>query len=186
MHSAPSYIIGRFVVVSKDSMVIHSAAVRALLFVSISCFLIVLWPISHPFSRFFFSEDETLHPCQPTPCGTNAVCHELEGVGSCSCISEYYGDPYIECRPECIMNSDCPWNRACVNQKCVDPCPGTCGTNAICQVINHSPICTCLPTYVGNPLFGCSPQSMKFSLVLIRSSVHSKLIFDFLLFSNLA
>nr|1OIG_A Chain A, Dumpy, isoform Y len=24
-------------------------------------------------------------------------------------------------RPECVLNSDCPSNQACVNQKCRDP-----------------------------------------------------------------
>lgn len=94
-------------------------------------------------------------PCTPSPCGSNAVCKERNGAGSCSCIPEYSGDPYVECRPECVMNSECPRNRACINNKCVDPCPGTCGLNALCSVVNHSPTCTCVPGYVGNPLSAC-------------------------------
>lgn len=100
--------------------------------------------------------DEPKRPCSPSPCGINAICHERnDGAGSCVCLPEYFGDPYFECRPECIMNSDCPHNRACFNKKCVDPCPGTCGLNAECRVNNHSPSCYCLPGFIGNPVSSC-------------------------------
>lgn len=98
---------------------------------------------------------EIRQPCNPTPCGANAVCKERNNAGSCSCLPEYYGDPYVECRPECVMNDDCDRNKACVNQKCVDPCVGICGLNADCFVANHSPYCTCLTGYTGNPSAGC-------------------------------
>jgi hypothetical protein len=45
---------------------------------------------------------------------------------------------------------------ACIEQKCVDPCPGTCGANAKCDVRNHSPICTCIDGYTGNPFTECT------------------------------
>jgi hypothetical protein len=38
----------------------------------------------------------------------------------------------------------------------VDPCPGACGLNAECHVVNHGPSCSCLPGYIGNPLSACS------------------------------
>ena len=86
-------------------------------------------------------------PCIPSPCGSNAICKEQGGVGSCSCLPDYIGNPYEGCRPECIMNSDCISTRACIRSKCQDPCPGTCGVGAICTVSNHIPICSCpLPT----------------------------------------
>lgn len=44
---------------------------------------------------------------------------------------------------------------ACVNNKCVDPCPGVCGINAQCNVYNHAPNCNCLPGYTGNALSSC-------------------------------
>lgn len=94
-------------------------------------------------------------PCNPTPCGVNAVCKEHHGAGSCQCLPEYFGDPYLGCRPECVMNSDCPKSRACVNQKCVDPCPGACGLNAECHTSNHAPTCVCLPGYIGDPSRSC-------------------------------
>lgn len=103
--------------------------------------------------------DQPQHPCSPSPCGSNAVCREQNGAGSCSCLPEYFGNPYEGCRPECVLNSDCASNRACIRNKCQDPCPGTCGQNAECQVVNHLPLCTCFPGYTGDPFRYCSPQA---------------------------
>lgn len=99
---------------------------------------------------------ETPMPCNPSLCGINAVCKERAGAGSCSCLSKYHGDPYVECRPECVLNSDCSKNKACVNNKCIDPCPGVCGVNAECRVNNHIPICNCVHGYTGNPSVRCT------------------------------
>lgn len=95
------------------------------------------------------------NPCHPSPCGPNAVCRERNGAGACSCLPDYFGDPYSGCKPECVLNSDCVKSQACVNNKCVDPCPGVCGLNAECFVINHSPSCSCLPGFTGDPLNVC-------------------------------
>lgn len=95
------------------------------------------------------------NPCNPSPCGSNAVCKERNDAGSCSCLPEYFGDPYIGCRPECVTNSDCDRSRACVNNKCVDPCPGSCGINAECAVFNHAPSCSCIVGYTGDPSVRC-------------------------------
>ena len=97
-----------------------------------------------------------INPCVPSPCGANALCKERNNAGSCVCLPEFIGNPYEECRPECILNSDCPSNKACINQKCRDPCPGTCGQNADCQVINHLPSCTCIPGFTGDPFRYCN------------------------------
>lgn len=99
---------------------------------------------------------EVLNPCNPSPCGANAQCKERHGAGACVCLPEYIGNPYEGCRPECTVNSDCQANKACVNNKCVDPCPGTCAQNAYCQVVNHLPSCTCQPGYTGDPFRYCS------------------------------
>lgn len=95
--------------------------------------------------------------CSTTTCGTNAICNEHTGVGSCSCMQDYFGDPYIGCRPECLQSFDCPCNFACINAKCVDPCENSCGMNAECSVVNHSPMCFCAPGFTGNALVGCHP-----------------------------
>jgi hypothetical protein len=100
-------------------------------------------------------------PCVPSPCGSNAECREQNGAGSCTCLPEYIGNPYEGCRPECVLNSDCPSNKACMRNKCEDPCPGTCGQNAECQVVNHLPSCTCDYGYIGDPFRYCHIQSKE-------------------------
>lgn len=103
-------------------------------------------------------------PCNPSPCGANAQCREQNGAGSCTCLPDYFGDPYSGCRPECVMNSECPRDKSCVNNKCKDPCPGTCGLNADCRVNNHIPTCNCLPGFTGDALRSCHqipPQPSK-------------------------
>lgn len=92
--------------------------------------------------------------CSPSPCGANSLCRQINGQPVCSCIPGFIGTPPL-CRPECVVNSECPPNRACSNQKCRDPCVGTCGVGALCQVVNHSPICSCPPSYTGDPFVRC-------------------------------
>lgn len=93
-------------------------------------------------------------PCNPSPCGPNSQCKQVNGQGVCSCLPNYIGSP-PGCRPECVVSSECPQNRACLNQKCVDPCPGPCGLNTRCEVINHSPICSCRQGFTGDPFSRC-------------------------------
>lgn len=104
---------------------------------------------------------ETLTPCSPSPCGSNAICREQNGAGACQCLPEYFGNPYEGCRPECVRDSDCSSNRACARNKCVDPCPGTCGQNADCYVSYHKPTCTCRIGYTGNPYSFCSIERQE-------------------------
>lgn len=98
------------------------------------------------------ARDEVLKdPCLPSPCGFNAKCSN----GICSCLPEYQGDPYYGCRPECVLNSECPRDKACIRSKCVDPCPGICGQGGLCDVINHIPMCSCPPGQTGNAFIAC-------------------------------
>lgn len=132
----------------------------------ISVRLWVLWFIC--FLNLVVQYEPEVTACQTNPCGINAVCKERDNAGSCTCLPEYYGDPYFECRPECVMNSDCPMAKACVNMKCIDPCVGVCGANAECFVANHSPYCSCFCGYTGNPSVGCYeiPKRMCFACIL--------------------
>lgn len=98
---------------------------------------------------------ERVRPCDPNPCGLNARCEERSGAGSCQCIGGYSGNPYEVCKPECVLNTDCASDKVCQNQKCADPCPGTCGDNSECRVINHLPSCNCLPNFTGDPYTYC-------------------------------
>ena len=100
-------------------------------------------------------------PCDPNPCGTNAQCKEQNGAINCVCPTNYIGDPYSSCRPECVLNTDCPRDQSCVRNRCVDPCAGTCGINADCRVANHIPVCSCKESYTGDPYGSCRPIPAK-------------------------
>jgi hypothetical protein len=93
-------------------------------------------------------------PCNPTPCGPNSQCRRINEQAVCSCIPGYLDSP-PNCRTECVISSDCPANMACNNQKCIDPCPGTCGIRAQCTVVNHNPICSCPIELTGDPFTQC-------------------------------
>lgn len=108
---------------------------------------------------------DPIDPCVPSPCGPYSNCRVIDTRPVCSCQANYYGAPPY-CRPECTINSECAMDRACINQKCVDPCPGSCGYNARCRVINHSPICTCNPGYTGNPFEHCSLGSVSYTFAI--------------------
>lgn len=99
--------------------------------------------------------NDNITPCQPNPCGYNADCIERNGVGSCVCKDNFFGDPYESCRPECVLNADCPSHLACINSKCKDTCAGACGINSECRVVNHVSNCICIVGYTGNPYSNC-------------------------------
>lgn len=96
-----------------------------------------------------------VNPCQPSPCGPNSQCREFNEQAVCSCLPNYQGSP-PNCRPECVVNSECTQDKACVQQRCVDPCPNTCGIEAQCSVKNHSPVCACRNGYTGDPFTQCT------------------------------
>lgn len=100
------------------------------------------------------------NPCLPNPCGPNSNCRVVGHTSACSCLPNYIGRP-PQCRPECTINSECPANLACINERCRDPCIGSCGISAVCNVVNHSPICTCQYLYTGDPFSGCHPVPSK-------------------------
>ena len=96
------------------------------------------------------------NPCSSHPCGSNALCNIVNGQAECACLANMIGSA-PNCRPECVVSSDCPSNSACINQKCVDPCPGSCSANAECRAVNHSPVCSCLQGYQGDGFRDCKP-----------------------------
>ena len=100
------------------------------------------------------------NPCEPSPCGPRAQCQVVNNLPSCSCLPEFVGSP-PNCRPECVSNSECPSHLACINYKCKDPCPGSCGVNAECRVVSHTPSCTCANSYTGDPFIQCTQQISK-------------------------
>lgn len=105
-------------------------------------------------------DEEKKNPCQPSPCGPYSQCRVLNGHAVCSCLIGYVGSP-PGCKPECTISADCSQDKACINQKCQDPCPGTCGINARCQVVNHNPICSCTSGFSGDPFVRCIKEPSK-------------------------
>ena len=96
-------------------------------------------------------------PCSPSPCGANADCQQKNGLGICICHKEYFGNPYVSCQPECVLDGDCARNKNCVRNKCVNLCPGPCGSGADCSVVNHMTMCSCPEGYTGDPFSYCRP-----------------------------
>lgn len=104
------------------------------------------------------------NPCIPSPCGPNSQCKVQGESPACSCLLQFIGSP-PNCKPECITNSECSYNLACLNMKCKDPCPGSCAPNAECHVISHSPMCKCPKGFVGDPFSQCTMQQGNFKLL---------------------
>lgn len=105
---------------------------------------------------------DCINPCILTdPCSINAQCYGDNHRSACKCPSGFTGDPFVRCEMiECQVDADCPTNKACLNQHCVDPCSDfanrPCAPNAVCFTRNHGTGCKCpddLP--FGNPLSYC-------------------------------
>ena len=99
-------------------------------------------------------------PCDPDPCGPYSQKYEQDGHCVCSCLPGYRGIA-PNCKPECIVSSECSLTTACFDYKCVDPCAGNiCGINARCQVVSHNAICQCPQGYTGDPFTRCTPRKI--------------------------
>jgi hypothetical protein len=124
-------------------------------------------------------QDTPKNPCNPSPCGPFSQCREdSNNLAICSCLQNYQGSP-PNCKPECSINADCPNVLSCQNQKCKDPCLGSCGYGAECLVSNHNANCICPSGTTGDPFENChaivntrknletqfSSQNVKFILV---------------------
>lgn len=88
----------------------------------------------------------------------------------CSCQVGYQGLP-PSCRPECLIDSDCSTLMSCSNQKCIDPCPGSCGVNSECRVHKHIPICYCRNGYTGDPFVQCTRQAQISMYIHISKTI---------------
>ena len=109
--------------------------------------------------------------CIKNQCGPNAMCKD----NICECIPDYFGNPYNECRPECVDNSDCLSDQACIRNKCQNPCIELCGFNAECTVIKHITMCICPAGMTGNPFSSC--YELKSKLLKIAYKNYIQFIF---------
>lgn len=105
---------------------------------------------------------DCVNPCLINDiCAITAQCYGDNHRAACKCPPGYKGDPFVRCEPvECQIDADCPQDRMCIEQQCINPCTDIanppCAANAICYVRNHATGCRCpdhLP--IGNPLTYC-------------------------------
>lgn len=122
------------------------------------------------------------NPCSSFSCGSNADCTQRSFRAVCTCRSGYEGDPYSNCRRsecvgkfsckssfngifltlvDCLENSECPSNKLCHNNKCINPCSTLCGVDAECTVRNHVTTCQCPRGFTGDPFTSCVPSSSQ-------------------------
>ena len=64
---------------------------------------------------------------------------------------------FIVQRGECQHDIDCPDNRACIENQCLDPCivHSPCGKSALCETTSHRPVCRCPSGWAGDPHIEC-------------------------------
>uniref|UniRef100_A0A336LRL7 CSON012020 protein n=1 Tax=Culicoides sonorensis TaxID=179676 RepID=A0A336LRL7_CULSO len=106
-------------------------------------------------------------PCNPSPCGENAFCEvgtTCKGVCAiCTCPKGFKGDPNRKCViGDCNNDSECFYNQACVDYRCVDLCkpPSICGLNANCTTRAHKTVCSCPEGFSGDPAQECLSLSV--------------------------
>ncbi|XP_046660571.1 slit homolog 2 protein-like [Homalodisca vitripennis] len=70
-----------------------------------------------------------------------------------------FEDPgFIFADEVCADNDGCKKQLACIEGICLNPCPGPCYGNTICEVLEHVPSCSCKPGFSGNPVTGCEEK----------------------------
>lgn len=114
--------------------------------------------------------------CSPSlaSCGKNAICHGIHHKAICECPPGFGGNPSVSCvLLGCRSNSDCPTNKACINNRCENPCAiHPCTDNMECNVYNHVVECACPPGYIGDVRTGCTKGKSSF--------LHYRLVMNYL------
>lgn len=91
--------------------------------------------------------------CNGKTCGPHS---QLQADCSCSkCLLNTVGQP-PNCKPQCIVNSDCLSHQSCHENKCIDPCIDACGENTDCKTIRNKPVCSCKTGAKGDPYVKCT------------------------------
>ncbi|GLH00238.1 Uncharacterized protein GBIM_06672, partial [Gryllus bimaculatus] len=106
------------------------------------------------------------------PCAANALCFAQNHAAGCRCPEHLpAGDPFAFCearpppahRPECRSDVDCPSRRACIRERCQDPCAvlRPCHPSAACAVLDSVPVrtmvCECPDGWVPDRDGQCRP-----------------------------
>lgn len=117
-----------------------------------------------------------INPCLvENPCAPSAECFVNNNRAECRCLSGYRGNPYEQCNViGCRSNSDCPTDKSCENQLCVNPCvySNPCSTRAECVSQNHIAVCRCPDGLIGNPLVECKPAPQPECTIDAECSSH--------------
>lgn len=105
----------------------------------------------------FCSQFKCTNAC--SQCGKGSSCLRVNNHRAvCECPKGYLGSPYTECRAECYGDRDCPPARpACIYGVCKNPCEGSCGVNADCNLRGLTPVCSCPRDMTGDPFVSCRP-----------------------------
>lgn len=108
----------------------------------------------------------------PNICGPFSNCTILKNTVICLCQYGYTGTP-PNCKPDCVINSECAPNKACVKNRCINPCSNLCAPNSHCRVINHKATCICKPGFTGDPMKRClKTESKNLDLFLYKLFPH--------------
>lgn len=97
--------------------------------------------------------------CERITCATTATCIGRNHQPKCDCPIGTIGNPYVQCsierqplpEPECRVDADCPFELACINNHCQNPCAiaNICTIDQECRVLNTLPLrtimCQCPP-----------------------------------------
>ena len=115
-----------------------------------------------------------MNPCSvDNPCARTAECTVDGHRAQCKCPPGFTGDPYSQCVPifdgECRADPDCPDNRACISNQCLDPCTvdSPCGKSAICEATSHRALCRCPSGWAGDPHTECYTCRLNSSLKIV-------------------
>lgn len=121
---------------------------------------------------YIVPDNNTVQPCTPNPCDPSASCDTYGNqFAICDPCFGSNGINNPACRPECVLSTDCAFDKACLRNKCVDPCPGSCGVNAECSVYLHDPICRCVNGFEGNPYEHCKPTTQRKLFLVFKLNV---------------
>lgn len=91
----------------------------------------------------------------------SAITNKFWSIYKITCMPHWVVNVYISLNyflfaAQCKVNADCPYDKACINEHCLNPCASTsCGRNAECTVQTHIAQCRCPPGTQGNPQISC-------------------------------
>lgn len=100
--------------------------------------------------------------CAFDPCGPNAICSIANHQVQCKCpnVGFFTGDPYNHqtgCQKvECLHDSNCPYDRQCLNFVCENACDQVnCGPHGTCIIRDRQAACRCEAGFENNGRMNC-------------------------------